>query len=133
MIQFVENNCTNWTSHFYKLDCTNWFSTNLFHTILLSDVEQEQRPSGNGDREATVVRAGLCDVEGERAFTIYDPLGRKKYQKGFKRFETFYRSKNLAKTKQFDLKIVVLISISLFDRTKIRYEKPFLSKPSRVT
>ena len=29
--------------------------------------EQEQRPSGNGDREAIVVGAGLCDGEGERA------------------------------------------------------------------
>ena len=27
--------------------------------ILLSEVEQEQRPSGNGDREAIVVGAGL--------------------------------------------------------------------------
>ena len=35
--------------------------------ILLSEVEQEQRPSGNGDREAIVVGAGLCDGEGERA------------------------------------------------------------------
>ena len=33
--------------------------------ILLSEVEQEQRPSENGDREAIVVGAGLC--EGERA------------------------------------------------------------------
>ena len=37
--------------------------------ILLSEVEQEQRPSGNGDREAVVVGAGLCDGEGERAYT----------------------------------------------------------------
>ena len=29
-------------------------------SILLSEVEQEQRPSGNGDREAIVVGAGLC-------------------------------------------------------------------------
>ena len=35
--------------------------------ILLSEVEQEQRPSGNEDREAIVVGAGLCDGEGERA------------------------------------------------------------------
>ena len=41
--------------------------------ILLSDVEQEQRPSGNGDREAIVVGAGLCDDEGGRAYTVYDP------------------------------------------------------------
>ena len=39
--------------------------------ILLSEVEQEQRPSGNGDREAIVVGAGLCDGEGERAYTAY--------------------------------------------------------------
>ena len=37
--------------------------------ILLSEVEQEKRPSGNGDREAIVVGAGLCDGEGERAYT----------------------------------------------------------------
>ena len=41
--------------------------------ILLSEVEQEQRPSGNGDREAIVVGAGLCDGEGERAFIAYAP------------------------------------------------------------
>ena len=35
--------------------------------ILLSEVEQEQRPSGNSDREAIVVGASLCDGEGERA------------------------------------------------------------------
>ena len=41
--------------------------------ILLSEVEQEQRPSGNGDREAIVVVADHCDDEGERAYTIHDP------------------------------------------------------------
>ena len=41
--------------------------------ILLSEVEQEQRPSGNEDREAIVVGAGLCDGEGERAYTAYAP------------------------------------------------------------
>ena len=41
--------------------------------ILLSEVEQEQRPSGNGDHEAIVVGAGLCDGEGERAYTGYAP------------------------------------------------------------
>ena len=41
--------------------------------ILLSEVEQEQRPNGNGDREAIVVGAGLCDGEGERAYTGYAP------------------------------------------------------------
>ena len=40
---------------------------------LLSEVEQEQRPSGNGDREAIVVGGGLCDGEGERAYTGYAP------------------------------------------------------------
>ena len=44
-----------------------------FVPILLSEVEQEQGPSGNGDREAIVVGAGLCDGEGERAYTGYDP------------------------------------------------------------
>ena len=39
----------------------------VYMPILLSEVEQEQRPSGNGDREAIVVGAGLCDGEGERA------------------------------------------------------------------
>ena len=41
--------------------------------ILLSEVEQEQRPSGNEDREAIVAGAGLCDGEGERAYTAYAP------------------------------------------------------------
>ena len=44
--------------------------------ILLSEVEQEQRPSGNEDRVAIVVEAGLCDGEGERAYTAYAPLYR---------------------------------------------------------
>ena len=63
--------------------------------ILLCEVEQEQRPSGNGDREALVVGAGLCGHEGERAYTVYDPiLGGEKY---LKYFFTLYGSKN-AKT-----------------------------------
>ena len=41
--------------------------------ILLSEVEQEQRPSGNENREAIVVGAGLCDGEGVRAYTAYAP------------------------------------------------------------
>ena len=41
--------------------------------ILLREVEQEQRPSGNGDREAIVVGAGLCDGEGQRAYSGYAP------------------------------------------------------------
>ena len=36
-------------------------------------VEQEQRLIGNGDREAIVVGAGLCDGEDERAYIEYDP------------------------------------------------------------
>ena len=35
--------------------------------LLLIEVKQEQRFSGNGVREAMVVAAGLCDGEGERA------------------------------------------------------------------
>ena len=42
--------------------------------ILLSEVEQEQRPSGNRNREAIIVGAGLCDGESERAYTVYDPI-----------------------------------------------------------
>ena len=50
--------------------------------ILLSEVEQEQRPSGNGDRKAIVVGYGLCDSEGERAYTVYDLIsGGEKYLK----------------------------------------------------
>ena len=41
--------------------------------ILLIEVEQEQSPSRNGDREAIVVGGGLCDDEGERAYTGYAP------------------------------------------------------------
>ena len=41
--------------------------------ILLSEVKQEQRPGGNGDREAIVVGAGLCEGEGERAHAGYAP------------------------------------------------------------
>ena len=32
--------------------------------IVLSKIEQEKRSSGNGNREAIVVGAGLCDGEG---------------------------------------------------------------------
>ena len=42
--------------------------------ILLSEVEEERRPSGKEDCEAIVVGAGLCDGEGERAYTVYDPI-----------------------------------------------------------
>ena len=55
--------------------------------ILLSEVEQEQRPSGNGDREAVVVGYGLCDGECERAYTAYGPIsGGEKYLIYLKRF-----------------------------------------------
>ena len=40
--------------------------------ILLSEAEQEERPSGNGDGEAIGVGAGPCDCVGERAYTEYD-------------------------------------------------------------
>ena len=50
-----------------------FFGAPAYIPILLSEVEQEQRPSGNGDREAIVVGAGLCDGEGERAYTGYAP------------------------------------------------------------
>ena len=51
--------------------------------ILLSE---EQSPRGNGDREAIVGGAGLCDNEGERAYTVYDPIfGEEKYLIYFKR------------------------------------------------
>ena len=41
--------------------------------ILLGEVEKEQTPSGNEDREAIVVGAGLCDGEGVLAYTTYAP------------------------------------------------------------
>ena len=42
--------------------------------ILLGELEQEQRLIGKRDCEAIVVGAGLCDDEGERAYTVYDPM-----------------------------------------------------------
>ena len=44
-----------------------------FIPILLSGVEQEQRPSENEDREAIVEGAGLCDGESDSAYTAYAP------------------------------------------------------------
>ena len=41
--------------------------------ILLGEIEQEQTPSGNEDREAIVVGAGLCDGEDERAYAANAP------------------------------------------------------------
>ena len=59
--------------------------------ILLSEGEQEQRPSGNGDREAIVVRAGVCDGEGECAYTVYDPiLDEEKYLKLFLNLKFYF-------------------------------------------
>ena len=55
--------------------------------ILLCEVEHQQRPSGNGDRDAIVMGAGLCDGDVERAYTVFDPiLGEGKYLIYFKRF-----------------------------------------------
>ena len=44
-----------------------------YEPILLNEVEQEQRPSGNGDREAIIGGAGICDGEDECADTGYAP------------------------------------------------------------
>ena len=44
-----------------------WPLGDAYIPILLSQVEQEQRPSGNADREVIVVGAGIYDGEGERA------------------------------------------------------------------
>ena len=57
--------------------------------ILLSEVEQEQRPSGNRDCEAIVVGGGLCDGEGERAYTGYAPTIERKGTENF--VETFMK------------------------------------------
>ena len=54
--------------------------------ILLSEVEQEQRLSGNGDREAILVGAGLCDGEGERAYTGYAPTLEEDITENFETF-----------------------------------------------
>ena len=86
--------------------------------ILLSDVEQEQRPSENGDREAIVVGAGLCDGEGERAYIVYDPILGKKSTEIF--LNALQEQKKPAKTEQFDLKTFDPFSISFFAHTKIR-------------
>ena len=50
-----------------------WSLGAAYIPILLSEVEQEQRPSGNEGREAIVVGAGLCDGERERAYTANAP------------------------------------------------------------
>ena len=81
------------------------------------EVKQEQRLSGNRDRKASVVVAGLCDGEGECDHTLYDPiLVGKKYLK------VLNASRSKIRTEQFDLKIFDAFFISLFDQTKIRYQ-----------
>ena len=63
------------------------FNSTSLSEVLLTEVEQEQRPSGNGDREAIVVGAGLCDGEGELAYFVNDPIvSGEKYLKCFKGF-----------------------------------------------
>ena len=60
--------------------------------ILLSEVEQEQRPSGNEDHDGIVEEADLCDGEGERAHTVYNPIlpreGTKNVLHIFRRFSS---------------------------------------------
>ena len=54
-----------------------------------------------GDHEAMVVKAGLCDGEGEHAYTIYDPvLGGEKYQNILNALQ---EQKPCKKRKKFDL------------------------------
>ena len=53
--------------------CDLFTATPAYDPILLGEVEQEQRPSGTGDREAIIVGASLCDGEGKRAYTGYAP------------------------------------------------------------
>ena len=53
--------------------CAPWPLGAAYVPIMLSEVEQEQRPSWNGDREAIVVGGGLCGGDGERAYTGYAP------------------------------------------------------------
>ena len=53
--------------HFFQCPAAPWAA---YVPILLSDVEQEERPSGSGDSE---VGAALCDGEAERAYTAYAP------------------------------------------------------------
>ena len=85
-------------------------------------VEQEQRPSGNGDRETIAVRTCPRDIEGERAYILYDDkLGRGKVPNIFL---TLCRGKNPAETEQFDLRIFDTFSISLFDHTKFNLKIP---------
>ena len=54
----------------FPLVARNPFRT-AYIPILLSEVKQEQRLSGNSDREAIVVGAGLCHGVGERAYSTY--------------------------------------------------------------
>ena len=94
-------------------------------SILLSEVEQEQIPSGNSDREAIVVGAGLWDGEGERAYTVFDLiLVGKKYLKFVTRFQEQNCSKNGTIRSQ--------ISRSIFDLA-FRSHKTSISKYPTVT
>ena len=96
--------------------------------MLLSEVEQEQIPSRNGDREVIVVGAGFCDGEGDRAYTVYVPilggLGGEKYLEDFKCFYKFCSSENITKSDQFDLQIFYPFSILLFDHKKVHFKIP---------
>ena len=67
------NQHTTHTSHYRSRPVEIFSKLQRYVPILLSEVEQEQRPSGNGDREAIVVGAGICDGEGERAYTGFAP------------------------------------------------------------
>ena len=60
-------------SYFSISSCAPWPLEASYVLILLSEVAQEQRHSGNRDSEAIVVGGDLCDVENERAYTIYAP------------------------------------------------------------
>ena len=73
MIEFESKNNRKWRERF---DFLEKYETCLGYVPISSSaprVEQEQRPSGNGDREAIVVGAGCCDGEGERANIAYAP------------------------------------------------------------
>ena len=66
--------------------------------MLLSEVEQEQRLSGNGDREAIVVRACPCDFKGERAYPASAP------QFDIFAFRIFFETRITSKTLDASLK-----------------------------
>ena len=103
--------------------------------------EQERRPSGNGDREAIVVGADLCDGEGERAYTAYPPH----YNIFASRTKVFSRLEDVSATKTFRSNSTAFQSIpairskgstSVLSTRKIRpiYSHPYtrLSFPSQT-